>query len=238
MISKMAMEDIEALKEDGIEVTPEDIIRLNAFGLKVERNTDSSEYYIMPRVSILGEIVIHEPTIGSEIWMSKVGRVFDLDDTDTYIQIRAYSLSLSQDQLVDPENKELVKQAVSEFLKKVSNYTMTQLQEALAYAVFGNDVSSKEERPSKVSEKEKEKDDNSPEDENYCYEVGLLREGLLFNLGSPEEIKRLTVSELEMYIDYQMFLKYGSERTKSQHQRNLVEYYGVLDEIRSKNKHG
>lgn len=69
MVSKMAISDIEALKEDGIELTPQEIIRLNAFGLKVERNTESSEYSVPPRVSILGDVAFHEPTIGSEIWM-------------------------------------------------------------------------------------------------------------------------------------------------------------------------
>ena len=91
MVSKMAMEDIEALREEGIEVTPEEIIRLNAFGLKVERNTDSSEYSIMPRVAILGDVVFYEPTIGSEMWFNNVSKVFDLDDYQTYFQLRVYS---------------------------------------------------------------------------------------------------------------------------------------------------
>ena len=56
MISKMAMEDIEALRGEGITVTPEEAIRLNAFGLKVERNAESSEFYAMPRASVRGDV--------------------------------------------------------------------------------------------------------------------------------------------------------------------------------------
>jgi hypothetical protein len=232
MVSKMALDDIEALREEGIEVTPEEIIRLNAFGLKVERNTDSSEYNVMPRVSILGDVVFYEPTIGSEIWFNNVSKVFDLDDHQTYFQLRTYSLSQKQDELVSPLDKEIVKQEVQKlFSEKLSKYTIVQVHNAISYVLFGNDPSDMERRA--VSVVEKEKKDSHSKDENYCYEVGLLREGVLYKLGSPEEIKKMTVSEVELLIEYKLYMKFGSEKNKSTHTKNLAEYYGVLDEIRS-----
>ena len=228
----MAMEDIEALRQEGIQVTPEEIVRLNAFGLKVERNTDSSEFYVMPRVSILGDVTFYEPTIGSELWLNKVGKTFDLDDAETFMQLRAYSLSKPQEQLDAPEDKENLKKAVCDFVSgKLSKYTLQQVQNAVSYAVFGNSPSKCERRP--VSSLKKEVEDDEQEDENYCYEVGLLRQGLMYKLGSVEEIKKMTTLELQMLIEYELYLKYGSERHKSQHEKNLVDYYGVLDEIRS-----
>lgn len=235
MISKMAMEDIEALRGEGITVTPEEAIRLNAFGLKVERNADSSEFYAMPRVSVLGDVTFHEPTIGSELWLSRVGKAFDLDDPDTFMQLRAYSLSVPQEMLAPPEDKEAVKDAVCGLVSaKLSRYTVRQVRNAVSYAVFGNDPSKREARPASSLKKEAERD--APGDEDFCYEVGLMRQGLIYRLGSVDEIRKMTTSELEMLIEYELYLRFGSERNKSQHQRNLVDYYGVLDEIRSAHK--
>ena len=232
MVSKMAMEDIEALREEGIEATPEEIIRLNAFGLKVELNTDSSEFSVMPRVSILGDVAFREPTVGSEIWLDRTSRVFDLDDPATYFQLRAYSLSKRQDALAEPESKEALKEEVAElFSRRLAGYTLDQVQNAVGYAIFGNDPSQMEKRP--LSSVRKEDNGGRAKDEGICYEVGLMRQGILHKLGSPEEVKGLTVSEIEMLIEYKLRMKFGSERTKSQHTKSLADYYGVLDEIRS-----
>ena len=69
MTSAMARDDIEALKDDGIDLTVDEIVRINAFGLRVERGAESAELYNLPRASILGDVVFHEPTIGSDIWL-------------------------------------------------------------------------------------------------------------------------------------------------------------------------
>lgn len=234
MVSKMAISDIEALKEDGIELTPQEIIRLNAFGLKVERNTESAEYSVPPRVSILGDVAFHEPTIGSEVWMQQVGNVFDMDEAGTYFQLRAYSLSRDWRELPPPLEKEKVKEQTTKFFKEqLGSFTMRQLQNALEYAIFGNDPTAHEMR-SKFS---MDKDDDGEEDENEksCYEVGLMRQGIMFKIGSPDEIKDMTPSEVRLYIEYNLQMKFGSQKTKSEHSKNLGEYYTVLDEI--KNNH-
>lgn len=82
-----------------------------------------------------------------------------------------------------------------------------------------------------------EKDNEGEEEENEksCYEIGLLRQGIMFKIGSPSEIKDMTPSEVRMYIEYQLTMKYGSQKVKSEHAKNLGEYYTVLDEI--KNNH-
>ena len=49
--------------------TFQDIIRLNALALEVERMRASFAENELPRVSFLGDAVFHEPTIGSEMWL-------------------------------------------------------------------------------------------------------------------------------------------------------------------------
>ena len=69
MTSAMARDDIEALKDDGIDLSVDEIVRINAFGLRAERGAESAELYNLPRTAILGDVVFHEPTIGSDIWL-------------------------------------------------------------------------------------------------------------------------------------------------------------------------
>lgn len=236
MISKMAIGDIEALQDDGIKLTPEEIIRLNAFGLKVERNSDSAEYFVLPRVSMLGDVVFHEPTIGSEIWLAQAGKMFDMEDSQTYIQLRAYSLGVPTKELPDPFDKEVVKEKVAAFFKdKLGDYTIWQVNNALEYAVFGNNPAAAEKRADKAIKKENAENDENDED-NYCYEVGLLRQGIIYGFGNKEQIKEMTASEIQMFVEYQLQMKFGSQKTKSEHSKNIGEYYAVLDEIKENHK--
>ena len=94
MISKMAMEDIDSLADEGIKLTPQEIIRLNAFGLKVERATDAAERYALPRVAMLGKLTLRQPTIGSEIFLQKAAAAYDFASVDTWITLRILSLSM------------------------------------------------------------------------------------------------------------------------------------------------
>lgn len=230
----MAVGDIEALEDDGIKLSPEEIIRLNAFGLKVERNFDTSEYFVLPRVALIGDVQIHEPTIGSEIWIEKTSKVFDLEDPYTFLQLRVYSLSVPSKELPDPYDKEKVKEITTKFFKeKLGDFTLFQVQNALEYAMSGNDPCSMEQRAKRVIDKE---DKSQMETENYCYEAGLMRQGIMYGIGKVEDIKEMTVSEVRMFIEYKLFQKFGSEKTKSEHSTRLGEYFAVLDEIRDNHK--
>ena len=69
MISTIAIADIKATISSGVKLTPEEIIRLNALGLKYDYAQSGAELRIMPRLAWLGDVAFREPTIGHEIWM-------------------------------------------------------------------------------------------------------------------------------------------------------------------------
>lgn len=233
MVSKMAIGDIEALKDDGIELTPEEIVRLNAFGLKVERNFDSSEYFVLPRVALIGDVVLHEPTIGSEIWIEQVGKVFDMEDPYTFIQLRAFSLAVPSKELPNPYDKELVRETTTNFFKeRLGDFTVNQINNALEYAILGNNERDFEQKAKIAKEKEKA-DDKSDE---FCYEAGLLRQGIVYGIGNADEIRDMTVSEVRLYVEFELHKRFGSEKVKSEHSSKLGEYFAVLDEIRENHK--
>ena len=105
MTSRMAQEDAEQLEEEGIKLTFPEWTRLNAFGLKVERDTQSTDLYSLPRVAIIGGVSFREPTLGSEIWFNEAARLFNMDNSDTYLILRAFSLSMPQNELPDSSDQ-------------------------------------------------------------------------------------------------------------------------------------
>ena len=234
MTSAMARDDIEALKDDGIDLSVDEIVRINAFGLRVERGAESAELYNLPRASILGDVVFHEPTIGSDIWLKQVGALFDLDEYDTFTQLRALSMSMDYDKLPDPANKELVMRGVEELLGKLSCYTRRQLENALLYCIEGNFDFANE--PTPVSNKRTSDSDWKDEDySNFCFQVGVLNDGILLELGTPTELKSMTTSQLLALVEYKKMIKYGMNNKKREAE-NLGKYYAVIDEIKQNHK--
>lgn len=56
MTSKLAMEDIETLIEEGCIVHPSDVVRLNALALKIEKRPDF-RLATLPRVALCGGVL-------------------------------------------------------------------------------------------------------------------------------------------------------------------------------------
>ncbi len=236
MVSKMAMEDIESLHEQGIDLTPQEIIRLNAFGLKVERATDSVEHFALPRVAILGNIVLREPTVGSEIWMHKAGQVFDMTHVDTWTTLRVYSLSKDQAELPDPFDKKKMSDEIQSLVMLLKPYTFNQMITALNYAVQGDLPWNGEDRGKKKTCEDE--DGEELDDENSCVEVGMLNNGMVLRLGSIEEMKGLTTSTMHMLIQYKSEIDFMEASVKDHKNQRLGNYYLVLDEIKEAHMKG
>lgn len=81
MVSELAKEDIERLKKDGFDVPVEFIIRLNAIGLKIKYHPEC-ELATLPRVVVLEDHVLRQPSVGQEMIIDDVARMFG-EDRDT-----------------------------------------------------------------------------------------------------------------------------------------------------------
>lgn len=124
MVSKTAQADIEDMWDAGLKPTFHDIIRLNALALEVERTKAGFSLAELPRVSFLGEAVFREPTIGSEMWLTSASRLFDSDDMETFMLLRAFSLSMPQSELPDPLDQKTVLEAMQKFKDSLAFATM------------------------------------------------------------------------------------------------------------------
>jgi len=91
MVSKLAMEDIQSLIDEGCIVPPADVVRLNALGLKLEKNPDF-RLSTLPRVAICGGVLFVQPTIEQDIFLDKMLQIYSKDE-GTRIALEAYVLA-------------------------------------------------------------------------------------------------------------------------------------------------
>lgn len=64
----------------------------------------------------------------------------------------------------------------------------------------------------------------------------MLHDGLVLKIGTIAEIKSLTTSSLRALIDYKREIDTGEAARKNDRNRALVDYYGILDELKKAHK--
>lgn len=223
----MAMEDIEAMRAAGVDVTPRDVVRLNALGLKVERSSRSADFHMLPRVAWAGEAVFREPTVAHEAWMCVAEKLFDLDDEDTVVLLRALCLSSKVEDLPDPSSRADVMDAI-ERLKAgpIASCTVRQLVNALGYALMGANACTGEHGPARVSDRTDA--DTDPDD----FTVGrIIQEGVVMGLGTVRELSAMTESQVEALVLYKREVEYGEHARKGAHGRSVGAYLVAKDDI-------
>ena len=236
MISKMAMEDIEAIRAGGIDVPPREVVRLNALGLRVERSAHGDGFSVLPRVAWLGDLCFREPTIGDEMWLGMASRTFDSDDAETLLLLRAASLSAKAEDLPPATDKKAVLKLVGDFQRgPASGYTVAQLFAALSYAISGADPEHGEEPPPREGG---ETDDGGVPADSAAADVpplvaGVIMDGLALKLGGIEELAKLRPSQLRALVLYTLAAKNGDGVYKGEHGRALGAYFRALEAIRN-----
>lgn len=233
MVSPTAIADIKAAISSGVNFKPEEIIRLNALGLRYDYSKSNADMRIMPRVAWLGDVAFREPTIGHEIWMFDVAEIFDMDNAETRVKVRAYCLATPPLELPPMTDGILnIKKKVQDFCrKKISQWTLGQVACALMFAENG-DVQTAGEFP-EAKKESKRKKTKPVKEGDHCYEVGLLRNGMLLNLGTPDKLIGMTVSGLETLIIEKMKLdqRIGAEYAKDIVNSAFGDYKRTLESI-------
>lgn len=91
MCSEMAMEDIRSLMAEGCVIQPEDVVRLNALSLKIEKKPDF-RLSTLPRVAVCGGVLFIQPTIEQDIFLDNMFQIYSKDD-GTRLALEAYVLA-------------------------------------------------------------------------------------------------------------------------------------------------
>lgn len=230
MISEMAMEDIEDLASHGTVLTPREIVRLNALGVKAEHNSDSYSFYALPRCVFLGDdVVLREPTVGHEIWYDMISRRFNIDDELTDFCLRAFMMSMDSDKLPQWDNIKQVTTTLQDFIKnKLKRYTLRQLICCVDYCINGNDPSNLEYPFVRQQEDQTEED----EDLDISIAVGAVRDLQMVGLGIPlKDIYTMTRSTIQ-HIVQNKYAEKGIDVEKKIKDKAIGDYYSTLNEIK------
>lgn len=230
MVSKTAQADVEEMWEAGLKPTFADIIRLNALALEVERVKAGFALNELPRVAFLGNVAFREPTVGSEIWLADASRLFDADEPETFIILRAFSLSRPQGELPDPADERAVLAGVQEFKDALAFATLHQVAAATGYAIHGFSPD--------AGERAAERKDRGKETtgSDGCYEVGLLRSGMLYRIGSAADLRDLPPRALHEMLRRAMSRDHGANVRKDAVSDAEDNYLRTLDEISARLK--
>lgn len=201
MVSQMMLEDAEDLAKRGIVLTPREVVRLNAYGLRAERGTVASALFTVRRACICGDLTFHEPTIGHHLWLAEAERVLDLDDNETSFYTRAYWLatrdSVSLPSVSLPRVLGLAVRAWAS--KHLRDKTLRELSACMDYVERGADSTAHERGPNREDSSE---DDDWLPAEDWCSEIGVVRDGQALGLGIPlADALRMTHAELRAVVD-------------------------------------
>ena len=134
----MAKNDLMSLREQGYQPTDEEIIKLNDLALKIERGKETTPTN-MPRIAVVGNVVLHEPTVGSIQWWENFGKNASYCDE---MKMMVYYWTLTYATEVDYLNKF---KSHREIFKEVKNWskkltcTEEQLWKGLLWVKFGGD---------------------------------------------------------------------------------------------------
>ena len=234
MISEMAMADIAQMEADGLRPTPRDIVRLNALALLFEgrKRRYLESLYALPRVAAIDEKRwFREPTIGHEIWISKVRRWIDEDDFETLLAVYAFALSRDSKDLPDGDDRASVAKAVEAYADEMRDFTREQIFAAIDYVKNGCDQTVGEEPPERKGNEDG--DGGESEDWAECVALGVLHEGqaILFGV-SESEMRGMTRRQLEAVIR-RAYAVHGMSR-RGEEDEALGDYNRTLDEIRER----
>ena len=134
----MAKNDLMSLREQGYQPTDEEIIKLNDLALKIERGKETTPVN-MPRIAVVGNVVLHEPTIGSIQWWENFGKNSSYGDE---MKMMVYYWTLTYATEVDYLNKFKSHREIFKEVKKWSKKltcTEEQLWKGLLWVKFGGD---------------------------------------------------------------------------------------------------
>lgn len=233
MISKMAMEDIAALRADGIDVPPREVVRLNVLGLRVERGAESPDVFAAPRVAFLGDVVLREPPLGADMWMRQAADAFNLDDdAQTWFSLRVLSCAVPWRELPDPTRPRAVRKSVERTLRDISDFTLRQVENALSWCIDGNLAETGENPPHRRAEADGADDCADEMPARYSPEFGLFWRGVALRLGTAADLKDMTACALMAACDRAEAMSGLFGDAKEAKGKAFGDYMRALDAVR------
>lgn len=147
MISSMFKRDLTAFEAEGLKLSAEDVVRLNALALKVRLSATAPRDFHLPRLVFMPRdsawrrpLVLREPSVAHELWIEEVLRFSDGESDLAALFVHAYALSRRAEDLPDAFDPRVCARAVSRFAaKRLVRFTREQLSAAVEFCLVGAD---------------------------------------------------------------------------------------------------
>ena len=226
---------------EGVEFTPEDIVRLNALSVKARRSRTAARDVHLPRLAFMPRdswwrepIVLREPTIAHDLWLEAAERWIDTSKGTNFLFLHAFALSRRVEALPDADRPKAVVKAVVRFAaKRLCRFTRHQLRAAVEYALFGADWTAGE-TSAGVKECGSEGVDSPTPPLPHSPTLGLLTDCRMLRLPiSLDDAMRMTASELTEATN-RAWDQDGKFDPKASHARAFGEYVRAREEIRAR----
>lgn len=134
MVSDLAIEDIARIEREGGKVAPRDVVWLNALALRITADPSCS-LGALPRVCVVEDVLIRQPSISQDILLDELDALFDHDEGTT-LAIEAYVLSHGTTEMPAHPNMFAVK--VQGWLRATfKDTTAAELRRAVDYVLYG-----------------------------------------------------------------------------------------------------
>lgn len=243
MLSAMFRRDFASFEAQGLRMTPEDVVRLNALALRVRLSATAPRSAHLPRLVFMPRdsawrtpLTLREPTVAHELWIEQAFRFIDGDDDRNWLFVHAYALSRPAEGLADAFSPRRVVRAVFRFAaKRLVRFTHEQLSSAVEYCLFGADWTAGE-LPGE-SRREKKGAERYPATDDpalHSPTLGLLADCRALRIPlSLDDAKRLPASDLAAASHAALVAakRYDFDAAKAD---ALADYCRARDEIRDR----
>lgn len=222
----MAMEDIQSLIDEGCEVRPSDVVRLNALALKIEKKPDF-RLATLPRVALCGGVLFVQPTIEQDIYLDNMLQIFSSNE-GTVLALEAYVLAHpDEDWSKRPMFPRLFAGTCAYWIKKhLGKETATKVRAAIDFCKYGMNPLDGE-YPVYMSDETFDK---------WYYQGGEKSSALRSYLQActcgiaPEAALKATSPQLTAMIERAFLLK---DRNISQDEKEVTaEYFATLEKVK------
>lgn len=227
MVSKLAEEDIEALIEEGCTIHPSDVIRLNALGLKIQK-MPNLVLSALPRVAVLGDVVLRQPTIAQDIFLDDAKEILR-NDPATILALETYVLAHPDETFTKLKHPFFFSLKCKAWMKrKLGNQIASEVRRAVDFCLYGVDQRTGE-YPVYMSDK---KEELILPDSELSSSLRLWLTATNMGMDSAATL-RATSPQLEAMIERAWILnKLGS--CSDDEKQLTAEYFATLDEIKRK----
>lgn len=140
MISALFRRDYQKLTAEGIALSPDEVVRLNALALQVKLAAKPFLDTHSPRILFMPGFTLREPTVAHDMWLERVAEYFDMDDNRIFRFVYAFALSRDAAKLPDALKPRRVIRKVFAFARKrLISLTGETLADAIDFILYGAD---------------------------------------------------------------------------------------------------